>query len=88
MKKYDPLKSFLGKSINRQTNVTLSFAQIEEIISAPLPESATLHRAWWSNEQNGRHVQAHSWIEAGYIVEDVCQEEGAQAVTFRRASQS
>jgi hypothetical protein len=34
-----------------------------------LPPSAHRHRAWWSNERKGNHVQAAAWLEAGRRVE-------------------
>jgi hypothetical protein len=38
---------------------------------AGLPPSAYEHRAWWSNERQGSHVQAIGWLDAGRRVESV-----------------
>ncbi|MFA9430755.1 DUF6884 domain-containing protein [Egicoccus sp. AB-alg2] len=59
---------------------TLRFADIEELLGAPLPASAHQHRAWWGN--NGRSPQAAAWLSAGYEVEAVDQR--ASWVRFRR----
>ena len=61
--KYILLKEFLGKS--KQPMISLSFAQIEQIIHNRLPLSATKHaETWWSNNKD--HSQSVSWLSAGY----------------------
>ena len=65
MAKYDPLRSHLSRSPGRR--VSLSFKQVEQIVGS-LPASAYRYNAWWSNELNGSHVQAHSWLSAGFRV--------------------
>ena len=64
MAKYDPLGDFLAKQ--RGGNCTLTHGNIEEILGARLPPSATRHRAWWGNEADGEHVQCRSWLGAGW----------------------
>ena len=71
MAKYDPLKDYLQKIPLSSKYITLSFAQINEIIRSELPYSALNYPAWWSNEIDGKHVQAHAWQEAGWKVETV-----------------
>lgn len=44
--------------------VTLSFSEIENIISDALPPSAYKHRAFWSNSRS--HSVAYGWLDAGY----------------------
>ncbi len=52
----------------------MSFAEIEELVG-PLPRSATVYSAWWSNESSsGRHVQSRAWMEAGREVVSVDRE--------------
>jgi hypothetical protein len=78
MSKYEALRDHLqacGKSV-----LTISFSKIEEVVG-PLPKSASTHRAWWANEEVGSHVQARSWMDAGYRCEpDIAH----RTVTFRR----
>ena len=81
MAKNDPLSDWLRAQRDR-TEVTLGFADIEELIGGGLPVSAHQHPAWWSNEQEGRHVQARAWLEAGWRVDAVDQR--ARRVRFRR----
>ena len=80
--KYTPLEHFLrGLPINQQ-EVTMSFEQIERILNDKLPQSATQHRAWWSNETEGSHVEAHAWLDAGWKMDSVDQHQ--QWVRFLR----
>jgi len=67
MSKYDPLREHLR--LNGSSRIEMTFAQIEAIVGG-LPQSAYEHKAWWSNEQGGNHVQAHAWMAAGYRTED------------------
>ena len=66
MGKYDPLFRYLNT--NGKQQVVLSYAEIENILSAKLPDSARKHTAWWSNNS---HVQSKSWRDAGYKVDKV-----------------
>ncbi len=77
--KYQPLLEFLRGS--NQSEVILTFAEIEALMNNPLPDSAKSKRAWWSNRSKGA-LQASAWMEAGYGVEDVDLDE--QRVTFRK----
>lgn len=74
MGKYDPLRRFLENVAPDVSEITLSFAQIEQILDDTLPNSARRHQAWWANEQDGRHVQAASWLGTGWAVDTVDQE--------------
>jgi DNA-binding transcriptional regulator YiaG len=81
--KYQPLLEFLRG--NNQSEVTLTFAEIEAIIGDNLPDSAKSKRAWWSNRSKGG-LQASAWMEAGYRVEDVDFDQ--QRVRFRKFTPS
>jgi hypothetical protein len=63
--KYDPLSEYLrGQS---QTEITLSFRQIEKIIGGSLPDSAMM--AWWWGNDGGSQtaqVQRLAWTRARY----------------------
>lgn len=61
--RYDPLCVYLSQQSDPV--VRLRFTDIEKIIGGALPASARRYRPWWENEQAGRHVQAHSWLDAG-----------------------
>jgi len=77
--KYQPLLEFLRGS--NQSEVVLTFAEIEALMNNPLPDSAKSKRAWWSNRSKGA-LQASAWMEAGYRVEDMDLD--GQRVTFRK----
>lgn len=63
--KYAPLKSFLEIMVrNGETQITFSFADIEELIGSSLPDSARIHKAWWASDVT--HTQSKAWLAAGY----------------------
>ena len=66
MAKYNPLRTFFENASSTQTEISLSFEKIEKILDSKLPKSAFIHTAWWSNEVDGQHVQAHAWLDAGW----------------------
>lgn len=64
--------------------VSLSFAQIENIIGMALPDSARKHGVWWSNSPSrGRHNQA--WLGTGW--ETTNRNLKAQTISFQRAGE-
>jgi hypothetical protein len=65
MPKYKPLFDYLRRK--SAAELVLSFADIERVIGAMLPNSASRPQ-WWANEQSEdtRHVQASAWLDAGY----------------------
>src|SRR5687767_212715 len=69
MPKYKPLERHLR--VAGRSRLSLTFAQIERILGARLPGSARRYPAWWSNENEGSHVQAQAWRGPGYRTEDV-----------------
>lgn len=71
--KYDALRDRLTEVDG--DSVTLSFEEIDTLVGA-LPASAWRHQAWWANERTGSHVQARSWLEAGFRVDRVDQRAG------------
>ena len=68
MSKYAPLADHLKDS--GQESVPMTFADIEQVIGARLPQSAFSHRAWWSNNPSNS-VITNSWLKAGYKTENV-----------------
>jgi hypothetical protein len=59
---YAPLRDYLAAQA--EPVVRLTFAQIESILSRPLPASAHRYRPWWANEKSGTHVHARAWLDA------------------------
>jgi len=83
MGKYDPLRRFLENAAPGVSEITLSFSQIEQVLGDTLPYSAEHYRPWWGNElRSGTHVQASSWLDAGWEVDEVEREQ--KWVRFRR----
>lgn len=62
MSLYEPLTQFLESShIGR---VSLTFAEIEQILGRPLPASSRKHQAWWANTPSHSHAEA--WMRPGW----------------------
>jgi len=68
MSKYSALRRHLEREAGPSVEVT--FDEVDRIVGG-LPASARRYSAWWSNEREGRHVQAHAWMDAGWRVHSV-----------------
>ena len=77
--KYYPLQEHLRQS--GEDEITLTFAEIEQLLGTTMPVTARSQKAWWSNRSTGA-VQANAWMLAGYHAEDV--DLADEQVTFRR----
>lgn len=80
MGKYEPLSKFLGG--RPDDSIDAEFAQVEQILGFPLPQSAYRHQAWWANELHGSHSHARSWQEVGWETSKV--DLAARKVRFTR----
>ncbi len=61
-----------------------SFADLEAVLGFTLPESARVHRPWWSNQRNGGgHGHALAWQMAGWKTRAVDLER--ETLVFERA---
>ena len=79
MAKYDPLRGHLRRS--KASVLEMSFADIERVVGAMLPNSAAFPQ-WWENESSARgHVQCRAWRDAGY---DAFLLKGKDRVVFQR----
>lgn len=83
--KYEPLADFLQARKLNEKIVTLTFRQIEQLIGAPLPNSAYEHQAWWGNQRDTTNrPQARAWMSTGFLVAAVHQQRGDGWVRFGR----
>jgi hypothetical protein len=82
--KYGPLRDYLWALPKSTTDVSLRFSEIERIIQAKLPKSASEYGAWWGNQDHG--VQAPAWIGAGFVVDGV--DFGRKLVRFQRGDRT
>ena len=78
MSKYSPLGDYLRKQ--RATRVSMTFAEIERLIGAKLPNSQR-YPAWWSNNPFN-NVMTQVWLDAGFKTEEVDVE--SRKLVFRR----
>ena len=81
MSKYSRLRIFLQNSKN--VSEVITFQELEIILGSELPPSASIRTAWWGNEvsKNSRHTHCREWLNAGWIVENVCL---GDKVTFKK----
>lgn len=79
MGKYEPLIEFLKSA--SQSEVPMTFNDIEKLIGSKLPNSANEYRAWWSNNPMNS-VMTKAWLEAGWKSEQVDMK--ARKLVFRR----
>ena len=80
MSKYAPLTGYLSSS--GMDYIPMTFAEVEEVIGNKLPRSAFEYRPWWSNNPSN-HVNAYSWLSAGYKTSKVDMSE--RKLVFRKA---
>jgi len=77
--KYAPLQEYLRQ--RGEDEISLTFAEIEQLLGVKLPVTARAQKAWWSNRSTGS-VQANAWMLAGYHAEEV--DLSNEQVIFRR----
>jgi hypothetical protein len=78
--KYDPLADYLASRPASQSAVTMSFAQVADLVGG-LPRSAYEYREWWANDSK---VEARAWRSAGWHVDRYGVDLGARMVRFAR----
>lgn len=83
-KKYLPLDAWFSQQTTTDP-IVLTFDQVETILGAPLPKSATKLETWWTNVQP--KIQSHrtSWTNHGWFVAEFDQQ--ARWVKFVRGSE-
>lgn len=78
--KYSRLYAHLQNQGGQEWKTT--FYEVERILGFELPDSARVHRPWWSNHIDGGHSQALAWQIAGWRVSAVDLEE--ESLVFQR----
>jgi len=64
---------------------TVTFAEIENVVGGPLPDSAYTFRQWWANQASGDYrPQARTWLEAGFEIGSVKLDRATGWIRFRR----
>ena len=79
--KYQPLADYLAAQPAAVTSLTLTVAEIEVIIGAPLLVSARA-RQWWTNLWS--ESQSRAWREAGWRVTGRAFRATPPTITFGR----
>ena len=78
--KYAPLFHHLAALDRPEWRAT--FRDVESILGFSLPNSARVHRPWWSNQASGGHSHALAWHAAGWRTRAV--DLHAEALVFER----
>jgi hypothetical protein len=81
--KYLPLDEWFRKQPPAAKQIEMTFDEVEAILGAPLPTSATKLKTWWTNVQP--KIQSHrtAWLNNGWRVAESDQQ--ARRVKFVRA---
>ena len=84
-KKYLPLDDWFRDRPAATKQLELTFDQVEAILGAPLPKSASRLMTWWTNVRP--KIQSHrtAWLNHGWIVAEFDLE--ARRVKFVRGQQ-
>ena len=81
MSRYAPLEEYL--SSRTESEVPMTFEEIERVIHAKLPPAARKWRAWWANNESSGAITKW-WKRAGFISTRVDMEAGR--LVFRRVA--
>lgn len=80
--KYSNLRVYLENS--NRASITLSFDEIEHIIGASLPPSASKYpNPWWANHKG--NPRATAWFGAGYRTVEPVQTCAHKTIVFIKA---
>lgn len=82
MSKYDGLAKYLAEIDG--DSLTMSFSQINKLVTGGLPNSAYDYRPWWANRYDGNDAQNKGWQSVGWESSDVDME--GEKVTFNRVT--
>ncbi len=84
MSKYEPLTMYLHGQKPRMS-IPMTFEEIEKVIGTKLPQSASKHRAWWSNNSTN-NVMTNAWLKAGYKTRNVDMQD--RKLVFEKSGQA
>ena len=81
--KYLALEEWFRKQPKSKKHLELTFSQVETILGAPLPASASKLQTWWTNVPP--KIQSHrtAWLNNGWMVKEFDLQ--AKRVKFVRA---
>ena len=77
MDAYEALFVYFSGLPNDTVQITLTFTQVERIMSISLPATAWHYRTWWEHPGGPRMPpQVRAWMTAGWRVKMVDQHKG------------
>ena len=80
--KYTPFETWLRDIPASQEELTMTFAEIEQVMANTLPNTAYTRLTYWTNEVNSGLSHKNAWLHAGWKVESADLAE--KRVTFVR----
>jgi hypothetical protein len=80
---YAPLVAFLAAQPPTTTTVTVTLAEVEQVLGLALPASAST-QTWWFGK-HGRQ-RPKPWVAAGWRVARVSMRTATSTVTFARVA--
>jgi hypothetical protein len=80
--KYLPLDEWFRKQPLKTIKIEMTFDQVEAILGAPLPASATKLKTWWTNVHPEIQSYRTAWLNNGWMVSEFDQQ--ARWVRFIR----
>jgi len=81
--KYRPLAAYLAAQPADVAEVTLTLAELERVVGAPLSRGVA-ERAWWANMRRMPSSQSRAWLGAGWRVDALALRADPPIVTFVR----
>jgi hypothetical protein len=78
--KYIRLAAYLAAQPDDVDTLSMSLAEVEEIVGASLPANSRFP-SWWRNE--GRRMHSRAWLAAGWEVREMSSTEGTVVFTRR-----
>ena len=80
MSKYKSLENFLSQS--GESEIEMTFEEVEKIIGFNLPPSAYTYSSYWSNNVDSCDIKV-AWLSAGYISEKI--DMSKRTLVFRKS---
>src|SRR5215207_3558293 len=78
---YQPLADFLAAQPPETVTVTLTLAELAQLLGRPVPPSAST-RAWWGNHPSSRRAPA--WLAVGWRTQPPRLRQLPMRITFTR----
>jgi hypothetical protein len=79
---YERLGAWLAAQPGERVPLTLTFAEVEQVLGHRLPPSAWCSSSWWQHAEQRQQAPGRAWRAAGWQLEAVDHQDAV--VTFTR----